>query len=153
MRSRAASPVLSADLGSGRTVSRFLRENCKHLVNCLGAFRRHVEPMSWIDMAPEIETRIVSEPHLFLIILPHKRPQWNVDGQGWCSFHWLGAKVGIAKHNHGARLQREFVLASCSGVINFGKNHPSYASLGLNGLLKTLHGFLNRVVAGFRDQS
>jgi hypothetical protein len=40
-----------------------------------------------------------------------------------------------------------------SGVIDFGKNHPSYASLDLNGLLKTLYRFLNRVVAGFRDQS
>src|SRR4051794_26532726 len=109
--------------------------------------------MSWIDMAPEIETRIVSEPHLILIILPNKRSQWNVDGQRWRSFHWLSAKVGIAKHNHGARLQRESVLARGSGVVNFGKNHPSYASLGLNGLLKTFHGFLKRVVAGFRDQS
>jgi hypothetical protein len=35
-------------------VRRFLREACKHLVNALGAFRRHGETMSWVDMAHEI---------------------------------------------------------------------------------------------------
>ena len=74
-------------------MSRFLREACKHLVNALGAFHRHGEPVSWVDMAHEIAGRIVSEPNLILIILPNERPQWQVDGQRWRSFHRLRANV------------------------------------------------------------
>jgi len=49
-----------------------LGEARKHLVDRLGIFRRHCEPVARIHIAHEVIAGIVTEPHLALIILSNK---------------------------------------------------------------------------------